>query len=206
MSDEKLKPVICQALGSDWEKLHPAVRRHYNISADGTSRLQLVGTMYEVDHATAIKPFVWAAQLFGALLPYRGKNVPVTVENSALEGRNTLFWLRCFHFPGQEPFYFRSRMETLRENEIVEYVRFNLGIRMAMEEKAGTLCYSSQGYQWNIGPLKLHIPDWLLLGKAEIIERGIDDETIELDFTIRHPLFGKTFTYSGNLRLLPPNN
>ncbi len=204
MNTEKLKPVIRQALGDDWEKLHPAVRRHYDISTDGTSRLQLNGTMYEVDHAILIKPFIWSAQIFGALIPYRGKNVPVTVENSAREGRNTLFWQRSFHFPGRGPFYFRSRMETLRANEIVEYVRFNMGICMAMSEKDGALHYSSRGYLWNIGPLKLHIPDWLLLGKAEIIEHGIDDETIELDFIIRHPLFGKTFTYSGIFRL-PPN-
>ncbi len=201
MSETILKPVIHQALGDSWEKLHPAVRRHYNISTDGTSQLRLTGTMYEVNHATLIKPFIWSAQIFGALIPYRGKNVPVTVENRAEEGRNTLFWQRSFDFPGREPFYFRSRMETLRGNEIVEYVRFSLGICMRMSEKDGTLIYSSRGYLWNIGPFKLHIPDWLLLGKAEIVERGIDDETIELDFTIRHPLFGKTFTYSGNFRL-----
>ena len=198
---EKLQPVIRQALGQDWEKLHPAVRRHYDISAEGTDRLLLKGTMYEVDHATSIKPFIWVAQLFGALVPYRGKNLPVEVINSAHPERNTLFWERHFHFPGRKPFQFLSRMETVSGNEIVEYVRYNLGICMKMSERDGALHYSSCGYLWNLGPVKLRIPDWLLLGNAEIIEQGIDEKTIELNFTVQHPLFGRTFTYSGNFRM-----
>lgn len=88
-------------------------------------------------------------------------------------------------------------METLRGNEIVEYVRFNLGICMAMSERNGALCYQSRGYLWKLGRLKLRIPDILLLGNAVITERGIDENSVELDFTINHPLFGRTFTYSG---------
>ncbi len=201
MEKENMQPVIREALGTDWENLHPAVRRHYNISADGTARLKLNGTMVEVNHASIIKPFIWIAQLFGALVPYRGRNLPVEVINSARKGSNTLFWQRCFYFPGKEPFHFLSRMETLENNEIVEYVRYNLGICMAMTEQDGALCYTSRGYLWNLGPFKLRIPDWLMLGNAKIIERGIDNKTVELDFNIHHPLFGHTFTYSGSFEL-----
>lgn len=201
MNKETLQPVIRQALGTDWDKLHPAVRRHYDISAEGVSELKLNGTMDEVDHANVITPFMWIAQVFGALVPYRGKNLPVEVYNHAEAGRNTLFWKRHFHFPGRKPFYFFSRMETLRDNLIVEYVRYRMGICMAMSEQNGTLCYESRGYIWNIGPLTVRIPDWLMLGNATIVERGIDEKTIQLEFNIQHPLFGRTFTYSGSFEL-----
>lgn len=201
MHKETIIPVIRSALGPAWDTLHPAVRRHYDISEAGTARLQLKGIMYEVDHATWIRPIIWIAGLFGALVPYRGKNLPVEVVNSALPGSGTLHWQRCFHFPKKKPFHFISRMESLKGNEIVEYVRFNLGIRMAISVRDGSLCYESRGYLWRPGWITLRIPDWLLLGSATIVERGIDDKTIELEFNIHHPLFGRTFTYSGNFEL-----
>jgi hypothetical protein len=197
MNKEKNIPVIRHALGSQWEKLHPTVRRHYNLSADDAAYLRLTGTMYEVDHAAIIKPFIWIAGLFGALVPYRGRDLPVEVINKVKQDGNTLYWQRHFHFPGKGPYRFTSRMETLKNNEIVEYVRYKLGIRMAMSVQNGALCYRSRGYLWKLGPLNVYIPDWLLLGEATIMERGIDDKTVELDFVIRHPLFGQTFTYSG---------
>ena len=92
-------------------------------------------------------------------------------------------------------------MENGKDNEIIEYVRYNLGICMAVSERDGALCYESLGYRWDLGPLRLHIPDWLLLGKATIIERGLDERTIELSFDIHHPVFGRTFTYSGSFVL-----
>jgi hypothetical protein len=194
-------PAIQQALGAQWQRLHPAVRRHYDICADGIARLQLSGTMYEVDHASCIKPLMWIGWLFGALVPYRGRNLPVAVINTARPGRSTLFWERLFYFPGKEPIRFVSRMENGKDHEIIEYVRANLGIRMALSERDGALCYTSLGYRWDLGPLKLHLPDWLLLGKATILERGLDERTIELSFDIHHPVFGRTFTYSGSFVL-----
>jgi hypothetical protein len=201
MQNESVLPVIRKALGSQWHLLHPAVRRHYDIRPDGITRLHLKGTMYEVDHAGIIKPFMWIARLFGALVPYRGRNLPVEVVNSVQPGSGILYWQRHFHFPGKKPFRFISRMEHLRNNEIVEYVRFNLGICMAMSERDGHLCYESRGYLWHLGHFTLRIPDWLLLGYATIIEHGIDEKTIELEFSIHHPLFGRTFTYSGSFEL-----
>ena len=201
MNTKMIVPAIQQALGEQWQRLHPAVRRHYDISAEGIDHLQLNGTMYEVDHASGVKPLMWIGRLFGALVPYRGRNLPVKVINTARPGRSTLFWERHFHFPNKKPFRFISRMENGKDNEIIEYVRYNLGIRMAMSERDGALCYESLGYRWDLGPLQLHIPDWLLLGKATIIERGLDERTIELSFDIRHPVFGRTFTYSGSFVL-----
>ncbi len=201
MHKETILPVIRNALGPAWERLHPAVRRHYDISADGTPRLKLNGIMVEVDHTASIKPLMWIAHAFGALVPFRGRNLPVEVINSARPGSGTLYWQRRFHFPGKAPVHFVSRMEILKGNEIVEYVRFNLGIRMAMSERGGSLCYVSRGYLWRLGRLTLRLPDWLLLGKATIVERGIDEKTIELEFNIHHPLFGRTFTYSGSFEL-----
>ncbi|MEW6646882.1 MAG: DUF4166 domain-containing protein [Pseudomonadota bacterium] len=201
MMDIESGPVMRRALGDNWYKLHAAVRRHYDLTPGQEHACTLRGTMDEISHAFIAKPLILAGWLFGALVPYRGTNIPVEVRNRTHSARPAMYWHRTFHFPGRTPHVFSSRMEHLAGSEIVEFVRGNLGICMHLSELDGMLCYTSHGYLWRLGPLSLRIPDWLLLGHAEIIERGVDDDTIALEFTVRHPLWGNTFSYSGTFRL-----
>lgn len=108
-----------------------------------------------------------------------------------------MFWHRTLYFPGRNPVIFRSRMEYIKDNEIIEYVRHGMGIRMQMSVKDAALVFKSLGYVWKIGGFKIPIPSWLILGDAEIIEKAISGEEFFIDFNMIHPLFGKTFSYSG---------
>jgi hypothetical protein len=195
------RPVMQRALGEEWEKLHAAVRRHYDLTPGREQSCTLEGTMEEITYALLAKPFILAGRMFGALVPYRGQNVPVEVLNRTYRDRPAMFWHRTFRFQGRKPYVFQSRMEHLEGREIVEFVRLNLGICMHLAEIDGALCYTSNGYLWRLGPFHIRIPDWLLLGRARIIEHGVDNDTIALDFVIRHPLWGQTFSYRGRFRL-----
>lgn len=88
-------------------------------------------------------------------------------------------------------------MEHIHEDEIIEYVRFGMGIRMRMSVKESALIFTSIGYVWDVFGIKLPIPTWAILGDAEIIEKAISDNEFYIDFNMVHPLFGKTFSYSG---------
>jgi hypothetical protein len=195
------KPVMQRALGEEWEKLHAVVRRHYDLTPGVAQSCTLSGNMEEITHSLLAKPFILAGRMFGALVPYRGRNVPVEVLNHTYRDRPAMFWHRTFLFQGHKPYVFQSRMEHLAGTEIVEFVRLNLGICMHLSAVDGALCYTSNGYLWRLGPFSIRIPDWLLLGKARIVEHGVDADTITLDFVIRHPLWGQTFSYKGRFRL-----
>lgn len=95
-------------------------------------------------------------------------------------------------------------MEHLADNEIIEYVKYGMGIRMALFEENHSLVYKSLGYVLRIGRLKLPIPNWMILGNATIVERAISDTLLHLDFKIVHPLFGKTFSYAGEFAIVNP--
>ncbi len=199
-----MKPLFEQALGADWERLHPTVRRHYNLKPG--EQLLLHGEMSEVYHSLWVKPFILIGRLFGALVPYRGNNVPVEVHNLCRPGSNALHFRRTFFFPNRRPYPFFSRMEPLQENEIVEFVRLGLGIRMKLSVRDGVLCYTTNGYLWRPRlwrrvPLRLTLPDWLFFGSGTITERGLSDDEVALDFTLRHPLFGRSFRYAGRFKL-----
>jgi len=158
--------------------------------------------MDRVVHSLWVKHFILVGRLFGALVPYCGEGVPVEVRNYCRADNNQLQWRRHFFFPGRRPYPFASHMEHLGGNEIVEFVRFGLGLRLRLSVDEGVLCYTTAGYLWRMGPLHITLPDWLLFGSGTIIERAVDSEQIDLDFTLNHPLFGLSFCYAGRFRLI----
>ena len=196
---------IRQALGSDWSALGLSIRRHYDLPLNTNKQLSIEGTM-DVSHSVLGKVFITISRLFNALVPYKGHRVPVTVSNWTEPGSEAMFWHRTFMFPGKKPVVFRSRMEFAGGNEIVEYVKFGLGIRMTLSAEGETLRYDSCGYRWRLGPLRLNIPDWLLLGTATIREIPTGGNTFKVEFDLNHPLWRRPFGYSGQFALCEFSN
>jgi len=193
--------LFAQALGADWQKLHPTVRRHYDIRPGGA--LSLRGEMTQVYHSPWVKPFIVFARLFGALVPYRGKDVPVEVDNFCKTDSHHLHFRRRFFFVGRKPYPFNSRMEHWGGNEIVEFVRFGLGIKMKLSVEGDVLRYQTAGYLWRTGLFNITMPDWLFFGSGQIVEHGVDRDHVEMDFVLTHPLFGTSFRYAGRFKVNP---
>lgn len=195
-------PVIAQALGEQWDKLHPLVKRHYDIAPGTESRVVMEGEMREVHFSRLAAPLIHIASLFGALVAERASAIPVTVLNSTRHGDPAMHWHRTFRYPDGRERTFLSRMVYAGGNEIIEYVRFGLGIRMAMSVVDGALLFESRGFHWGSNPASgLPIPDLLLLGRSRIMERAISDEQFEIEFDTRHPLYGRSFGYNGTFRI-----
>lgn len=203
MSDEKQLPVMRKALGDDWDKLADVVKQHYDITPGVPSKIIIRGVMDEVYHSTIAKLFLLPARIFGALVPYKGKNIPTEVRNwTSEEDYTAMYWHRTLDFPNKSPLVFCSRMQHVKGNEIIEYVRYGMGIRMAMSVNNSSLLFKSQGYLWKIGKLAIPIPTWALLGDAQIIEKAVEDNVFYISFNIVHPLFGRTFSYCGTFTLV----
>lgn len=191
------------ALGDQWDNLGTSIKMHYDLTPGLERHLTMDGIMEEVFHSFWAKPFIIIGQLFNALIPYRGINVPVVVKNwTDVKHPSGLFWHRTFSFPGKHPYVFQSRMEHYIDNEIVEFVRFNLGVRMRLSEQDGGLIYRNVDYIWKLGKYTIHVPNWLTLGNAYIIETPISDTQFKMDFTITHPLFGLMFRYRGLFKII----
>jgi len=202
MSQQSTLPVIRKALGEDWNALGEIVRHHYDISPGTRSNMTIEGLMSEVYHSPVGKLYLLPGRLFGALVPYKGRDIPTRVRNwTQPDDDNSMFWHRTLRFPGRRPVIFRSRMVHAGGDEIIEYVRFGLGIRMRLSVRDAALVFESVGYVWDIGGLRLSIPAWAILGDAVIVEKPLSDNTFHIDFVIRHPLFGRTFSYTGTFAI-----
>ncbi|MCP3662741.1 MAG: DUF4166 domain-containing protein [Gammaproteobacteria bacterium] len=97
-------------------------------------------------------------------------------------------------------------MEYAQADEIIEYVRYGMGIRMRMSVLNGALVFKSLGYVWQLGGVTLPIPTWAILGDTEIIEQAISDNEFYIDFKMTHPILGRTFAYSGTFSIVDPAN
>lgn len=195
---KKQQPVIQKALGNNWDDLAETVKQHYDITPGEASNMTIKGVMDEVYHSPIAKLFLLPGRIFGALVPYKGKNIPTEVKNWTTSDNNAaMFWHRTLEFPNKAPVIFKSRMEYVKDDEIIEYVRYGMGIRMRVSVKNNALIFKSIGYVWKLAGIKIPIPTWAILGDAEIIERAISDDEFFIDFNMTHPLFGRTFSYSG---------
>ena len=76
-------PVFHQVLGEDWNKLRYIIQRHYFLRPFSDDYICVRGTMHEVHHSAFAKLLIPMARIFGALVPYRGKNVPIEVHYQA---------------------------------------------------------------------------------------------------------------------------
>ncbi len=187
--------LIQQALGSDWQTLPRVIQQHYEVKDDQSSCLE--GAM-TIAYPNLMLPVIWLIHLFGGLVFRRGSDIHTHVEKTASAAGSLLHWQRTMTYRDGKSDYFRSRMRYLSEHELIETIRFGFGLRLTIEANNGNLIYRSNGHFWQCGHIQLTIPDWLLLGSATISEHALSEDEFYLDFTVKHPLWGETYSYRGN--------
>jgi len=182
-----------KVLGDDWQQLPEVIQRHYRICDGQQSRL--TGTM-EIGYPIYLFPLIWLIHLFGGLLLWRGQAAQAEVDKTA-DGE-TLQWHRTMTYEDGKTDCFSSRMNYAADHELIETIGFGFGLRLNVRVENGDLHYRSNGHFWQCGPLRLNIPDYLLLGSASISERAISEDEFYLDFSIRHPWWGVSYYYRGH--------
>ncbi len=200
-------PIFKQALGKDWQKVAPMIQKHYGLHPRSTEEVELKGVM-SVYYPLAAFLLLAPARLFGGPVLLREKHIPVRVKNSSQPQSKSMHWHRSFQSERRtKPHIFRSRMEYVGGNEIIEMIgttpHFGMGIKMAIRQERGTILYESTGYLLKIGRLTIPIPGHLLLGHAWIEEKETDDQQIAMKFYIKHRLWGRIYSYSGKFRICP---
>ena len=193
---------IARALGEDFSRLHPAVRRHYlDPSVDAS------GVMDTVRVDPQVRPLaVLSYALFSAPVPRGGRDVGFTLHNRT-GASGTMHWLRRFSSNASFPrdVTFKSSMAFLGDHRIVETTRHGLGIESSVSVgDDGSLVYEIERYVLRVPVLELTVrfPTWLSpFGGGRITETGEADDCFAVDFQMSHPILGATVGYSGRCRM-----
>jgi len=195
------EPIFKTVLGNQWMQLGSIVRQHYSLTPFSQDYVRVDGVMEEIHHSLIAKLLIPFGVLFGAVVPFRGANVPVSVHYSSSPDDANLYWDRVFQFRNQKNFHFKSYMHHVSSNEVIEYVRFGVGMRLRVTAEDGALVFRDEGYVWRLFGHTLPIPAGLFFGNAYVEERPIDANSFSMKMELAHPLFGTLFRYRGHFSI-----
>ncbi len=196
----KTDPIFKQILGDNWDNLGKVIQDHYFLKPYSDDYICVTGEMDEIYHSHIAKLLIPFGLVFGAIVPYNDTNVAIDVHYNSKRNDSKLYWDRVFKFKNHKTFHFKSHMEQQSGNQVIEYVRFGIGMKLAVSAKDGAILFHDKGYVWKVMGFKIPIPINLLFGNAYIEERPIDNEYFSMKMIIKHPLFGVMFRYSGKFK------
>ena len=194
------EPIFKSIFGDTWDALPPALQKHYAnrpYCEDVTVAAGKLDVMSK-------QPFSLLAPLLKILgqIPARNEtNVPVTVQfKSDLETKS--FWfVRRFHFKDERPYIFHSRMLQIKDNEVIEVMRFGFSWKLSYSWDGEKVLLQHRGYALNLFGHFIPIPLTMIMGEGYAEEIAIDDDTFEMVTHITHPWFGKIYQYKGRFKI-----
>ena len=155
-------PVFKSILEDDWNQLGTIIQQHYFLRSKSNDYICVTGIMSEIDHSFIAKLLIPIGRLFGALVPYKGRDIAIDVHYNSKPENSNIYWDRVFKFEHGD-FHFKSHMEPVKKNEVIEFVRFGVGTRLAVTAEEGALIFRDVGYLWRVFGIEIPIPGrWLL--------------------------------------------
>jgi len=191
------KSIFNLVLADDWDDLGDIIKAHYFLKPYSNDYICVCGEMSEIYHSFIAKLIIPFGLIFGAIVPYKGNNIPVDVHYNTSTENSNIYWDRVFKFSQKKYFHFKSHMVHVENNNVIEFVRFGIGIKLKVTSEQGALIFRDSGYIWRISGIDIPLPLNMVLGHIYVEERPIDENTFSMKMTMRHSLFGDLFRYMG---------
>jgi hypothetical protein len=185
-----------------------AFREQFLATPERPYDVVLEGKMHRIWHRPKwLKPLFSFLGLFGILVPKAGEDIPTKLfvkPGYLANGKPYHEWNRTFAF--ERPIRFDTRVVfDERYDNLADEVGVGRFLHMVWEGKfipprSFTLATITNAVQVR-GHL-FYLPDWLwtfLLGRVKFIQQAHEDDEnkVDVDLRILHPLFGEVFGYMG---------
>ena len=195
-----------QALGADFDRLHPQIQRRFGFSSrDGIASIGR-GTMDEIWHGRLYTlPFLYVGTARRVMFPEHGRNVPFTIENYAYRdslGRETVTWLRTFWTRRVRRFDAYMVYDAHR-HRMVDYLgshqHLAVDLELRVDERGGMRLISGEQRLYE-GPIAFRFP-LLFSGMADVHE-WYDDaaQCFRIDVRVTNRRWGPLFGYRGSFQ------
>jgi len=199
-----MSSIYQKAMGSEFNNLHPKIRKRFSFSSkDGIASIGRgvmediwIGRFYTI-------PFLYIGTWRNIMFPAKGSNIPFTIENYAYEdvyGRETVTWVRKFYFPNKVRRFDATMIFSTQRNMIVDYLgnhqHLAVDIHISVAEKGGLNLLSGE-QRFYEGTFAFRFP-MFFSGYADVCEwYDEEDEKYKIEVTVRSKLWGRLFGYKG---------
>ena len=199
-----MRSIYERALGSDFQKLHPQIRRRFGFSsADAVASIG-TGVMEEIWKGRSYtEPFLHLGAWRRIMFPETGRNTPFTIENYAFVdrfGRETISWIRTFATHRVRRFD-AYMIYSDNRGRIIDYLgshqHLAVDIDVSVDEDGG-LRVRSGAQRFYEGLLGFRFP-MLFSGIADVRE-WYDDEAsrFRISVAVHNRVWGPLFGYRGS--------
>lgn len=194
------KPIFSAVFGKDWEIMPDIFKSRYGNYAFKDQNIMVKGKMniHVSKFFSFLTPYL---QLPGALVPYKGKQIPVTVEFQSKENSSLVYMNRVFYYPRKKPYSFNSTLLVTKKGDVIEMMRFGVGIRMHYNFTDNKVELKHGGYIWRIFDYNIPIPLTIILGRVYAHEIVLTPQSFSMLVNITHPILGRIFEYDGIFEL-----
>lgn len=198
-----MSSIFEDALGDDFERLHPMLQRRFGVGLDAGYASVGRGTMQRIRRGPWwTVPFLQVGRMRNILVPDIGTDVPFVIHNYPYRdplGREAVTFVREYSIGGRER-RFDATMVRAPDGHVLDYLGTHQHLAVDLDlsvEEDGSLLVRSDAqrlYERRVGfsfPL-------LLSGRAELRERYDEEaEVFRIHLSVTNPVFGFLFGYDG---------
>jgi len=199
--------IFARAMGEDFERLHPQLRRRFSVGLESGEACVGRGSMDRIWHGRAfVKPFLALGATRNILVPRTGRDIPFTIENvpyTDAHGRETVTFVRTFAMPGGPRRFDATMVHSPERSCVLDYLGTHQHLASDLRltaESDGSLLIRSGEHRFREGPVDVRVPR-LIGGDAEVRE-SFDDATgrFRIRVAVTNRRFGPLFGYEGTFR------
>ncbi|GAA1724254.1 DUF4166 domain-containing protein [Isoptericola hypogeus] len=203
MTPTRATSIFRQAMGAEFDRLHPMLQRRFAVGLAGGEACVGTGMMTEIRRGPWwTVPFLQVGRLRNILVPDVGRDVPFTVENYPYRdplGRETVTFVRSYDIRGHRR-WFDATMILAPAGTVVDYLGTHQHLAVDLDLHAdddGGLVLTSDAQRFYEGPLAFRFP-MLFSGRALLRERYDDAaDRFHVDLEVSNRRFGFLFGYRG---------
>ena len=182
---------------AEWLSLPEATRARF---AQHTGSVAYEGSFEVVRASLAGRLLATCCRLLGTpVAPFTGTNVPATVHVFTTPDGGTA-WQRVYRFAGRKPCVVESIKRLSHDGALVEALPARLRMGLDVYARDGVLHFVSNAYYFEIGGMRIALPDWLPPGTTHVEHLDLADGWFRFTMTVRHRWLGEVFYQTGCFR------
>ncbi|MCX0245251.1 MULTISPECIES: DUF4166 domain-containing protein [Streptomyces] len=200
-----MNSIFRQALGADFDRLHPRIRRRFSVGLDSGESCTGRGVMDRVWHGGPwVRPFLALGGTRNILLPRAGRDIPFTIENVPFTdsfGRETVTFVRTFAFPDGPRRFDATMVHSPERGCVVDYLGTHQHLATDLHltvDSAGALVIRSGEHRFREGPVDVRVPH--LIGGDAVVRESYDEAAgrFRIQVRVTNRRFGPLFGYEGS--------